>query len=206
MKIAVWIILFLVAGVLGYSLWSQREAFKEVERAAAVFIAQRDSAVADAIAAQKTADSLAFVTDSLEAVRAEEKEAAARRAEALAARADELTEQIAFLLPPEVVAVEVQEAVIAAVQEIRNTYEERITDLNNLLLLSDETIEKLQSAAVVRERVNASLHRALAAEVQRGDLLDAALHPGFLGGLWKEKGPLSAALTLGVVAGAALGG
>ena len=164
---------------------------------AAEMEAAQDSALARAGRAQAEADSVAAVLDSLETVRAEEKAAATRRAAVLRARADSLEGAIGALMPPELVAVEIREAVMGAVGELRQTYEVQITDLTNLLASTETSLAEAVELAEARERVNVNLRTAFDAMEAERDLWKGVAQPGLLTLLKRDAPKVAIAYGLG---------
>jgi len=169
----------------------------EVLALAAEMEAAQDSALALAGRAQAEADSVAALLDSLETLRAEEKAAAARRAAVLRARADSLEGAIGALMPPETVAVEIREAVMSAVGELRQTYEVRITDLTVLLASTEASLAGAVELAETRERVNASLRTAFDAMEAERDLWKGIAQPGLLTRLKRDAPKVAISYGLG---------
>ena len=178
-------ILFLVALaaalLLGWDAWKHRQLAAEVAAQAAELVARQDSLLAEAARIQLGADSMAAVLDSLEAIRTQEKEAAARRAAALRERADSLEGAIGELMPPETVAIEIREAVMDAVREIRMADDERINDLTNLLASTEASLAQAQALSESRALVNANLRAAFATLETERDLWKEAAQPGLWG-------------------------
>ena len=164
---------------------------------AAEMEAAQDSALARAGRAQAEADSVAAVLDSLETVRAEEKAAAARRAAVLRARADSLEGAIGALMPPELVAVEIREAVMGAVGELRHTYEVQITDLTALLASTEASLAEAVELADTRARVNVNLREAFDAMEGERDLWKGVAQPGLLARLKRGAPGMAIAYGLG---------
>ena len=164
---------------------------------AAEMEAAQDSALALAGRAQAEADSVAAVLDSLETVRAEEKAAAARRAAVLRARADSLEGAIGALMPPETVAVEIREAVMDAVGELRQTYEVQITDLTALLASTEASLAEAVELAETRARVNVNLRDAFDAMEAERDLWKGIAQPGLLTRLKRDAPKVAIAYVLG---------
>lgn len=183
----------------------QRIQAAEVE--AAVLIVQRDSAQAQAERAQLQADLLAEEFAALEAERDSVKAAAEARAAVEAARADELEEAISGLLPPEVIDAAVANQVMAAVAEIRVSYELRLADKDTIIRRGETSLTRSRAQVERVNRVNASLREALAFETARADRWEIAAQPlGLLGNLKSNTGLLSGALALGIGIGAVVGG
>jgi len=164
---------------------------------AAEMEAAQDSALALAGRAQAEADSVAALLDSLEAVRAEEKAVAARRAAVLRERADSLEGAIGALMPPETVAVEVREAVMSAVGELRQTYEVQITDLTALLASTEHSLDVAVEEADLARRVNANLRTAFDAMEAERDLWRGVAQPGLLTRLKRDAPKVAIAYGLG---------
>ena len=183
--------------VCGYCINRAFDGRAEVLALAAEMEAAQDSALALAGRAQAEADSVAAVLDSLEAVRAEEKAAAARRAAVLRARADSLEGAIGALMPPETVAVEIREAVMSAVGELRQTYEVQITDLTALLASTEASLAEAVELAEARERVSANLRTAFDAMEAERDLWKGVAQPGLLTRLKRDAPKVAIAYVLG---------
>ena len=195
-------ILFLVALgaalLLGWDAWKHRQLAAEVAAQAAELVARQDSLKNEARRLQNEADSTALVLDSLEAMRAQEKAAATRRAAALRERADSLEETIGELMPPNVVAIEIREAVMDAVREIRMADDERIADLTNLLASTELSLERSQEVSARKDRIIENWGRAFAAMETERDLWKGTAQPSFFGRL-KRDAPgwaISAGITI----------
>jgi hypothetical protein len=201
MKTAAWLVLFLAFGLLGFWAWRQHVDIREAEARAAVLVAQQDSALAEAALAEARADSVALVLDSLEAVRAEEKAAAARRAALLRARADSLQQAIGDMLPPDVVDVEVAEAVMYAVTEIREGYETQLTDLANVLISTELSLDTAMEQAWEWEQVNANLRAAFRSLEEERDMWRAVGQPNLLARLKRDAPGMAIAAGLGYLIG-----
>lgn len=183
------VLLIIVLGVivlLGWDAWNHRRAIAEVQARAEALVAQQDSLKAEAERHQAEADSVAAVLDSLEAVRAAEKEAAARRAVVLRARADSLAGAIEGLMPPETVAVEVREAVMDAVSDLRLTYEMQITDLTSILAITENSLERSREQIARVNKVNEDLRLAFSALEKERDLWKEAAQPGLWGRIKRD--------------------
>ena len=194
-------ILFLVALgaalLLGWDAWTHRQQVAEAEAHATVLVAAQDSALVAASVAQAEADSVAAVLDSLEALRVEEKAAASRRAAILSARADSLESAIGELMPADVVAVEIREAVMSAVGELRQTYEVQITDLTHLLASTEASLAEAVELAEARALVNVNLRTAIGALEDERDLWRTVAQPGFLTRLKRDAPKVAIAYGLG---------
>ena len=191
------VVVLTVVVLLGWEAWTQRQLVAEAAAEAAVLVAAQDSAMAAAELAQAEADSVAAVLDRLEALRVEEKAAAARRAAVLRERADSLEEAIGALMPPETVAMEIREAVMSAVGELRHTYEVQITDLTNLLAMTELSLERSQEQTARVNAVNANLRTAISVLEEERDLWRTVAQPGFLTRLKRDAPKVAIAYGLG---------
>ena len=185
-QIVFFLIALAAAALLGWDAWKQRQLVAEVTAQAAVLVARQDSLKAEAERVQVEADSMATVLDSLEVIRAQEKEAAVRRAGALRERADSLEEEIGGLMPPETVAIEIREAVMDAVREIRMADDERIADLTNLLASTERSLERSQEQTERVNMVNTNLREALTVTEAERDLWKGVAQPSFFGRLKRD--------------------
>jgi septal ring factor EnvC (AmiA/AmiB activator) len=164
---------------------------------------QRDDAEARADSLEAQIDTTTAVIDSLEAVRLEEKRELEAQIRVLRRRADSITAFIGDLMPVNLVDIEIREAVMSAVADLNQTHEEEKQELRHQLVLSEEEIEQLQINALRHQQANESLRRSLNLANQQISVMENALDTGFFDFLWKQKGPLSAALGLGVLIGKA---
>lgn len=199
-------LLIIASGILGYFAWTQHRFIQEVEARAAEVEQEKEAEKLRADSIALVTDSLLRVADSIDAVRQEEKAAAARRAAELRARGDSLAIAIVNLVPVDLVGEQVAEQVALAVGQLRASYEDQLSDQADLLQHAEEELAIFRGMEFEHEEEKEALRRALALSEQQTAIWKAAANPGFLGGLWKQKGPLSAALTLGVLGGMLIGG
>lgn len=190
----------LVAGVLGlgWMAWQQHLRIQEAREEAARLEVERDLALAQADSAQAEADSIAREAARLDSLRLAEKERVERRNRALNRQADSLTTAIGELMPPELVDIEIAEAVQDAVMDLNMAHEEEVTNLTNLLSMTEVTLERIRTQSERQAQVNASLRRALAIETERADTWERAASPDFLGRLKGNSGLLTGAAAVGV--------
>ena len=195
----------LVVALLGAAVFlymGQRERVQAAEVEAARIAVLLEQAQEEAAIRQAEADSLARELVLLEEIRAQEIAEAEARARAEEARADELEEAIGELLPPEIVDAQVREQVMAAVGEIRDTYERRLADQVVILHRTESSLATSMQEALELRQSNTSLHEANALLALQVVAWKTAAQPSFFGRLRKESGLLSGALTLGVGIGA----
>jgi len=196
MKTIVAAFLVIVAGLAIMGALARRDLAKADARATELR-AERDSILFLADRRQAEADSAKAAADSLDALRIAERAAARERMRILSERADSLVGAIGALMPPNVVQIEIREAVLDAVQDLRATYEMRIADLENVLALTDSTLARVREQAEIQERIAFDLRAALANAESETELWKAAADRGFLDRLKSDLPKEAAAFAIG---------
>ena len=197
MRLVPWVLLVLVALLLGWLAWDSGRKQKVDEVRIAMLEATRDQALAAAGKAQAYADSAAAVADSVNSLREVERAFAEEQARRLAAEADAHAAAIGAMVPEG----EVRDAVVGAVSALRATYERRLSDLHVIVDRSDAVIASLQNERVELRRAVGNLTETLEATTEQRDICMDAKGPGLWQRVRESAGPIGVALGVGLIAG-----
>jgi hypothetical protein len=201
--VGVIVVVLLLLGT-GTFAWAQHRALEDVREEAASLEDEKEAWKRQAEEGEAVSDSLQQAFDSLEAVRAEEKRRAALRDQALRSELDSLSQAILDMVPAELVGTEVSLHVARALEEMETACNNRVQNERDLRDGCEVSLVRLQEKSQSDEDVKMSLRRSLAASEQQAAIWEAAANPPLFAGLWKQKGPLSVALTVGVLGGLAI--
>jgi len=206
------LLIALVVGLIGLGLLTYLEHIKYVgakeaaEELADSLTLVREEAIAQVERVQAAADSAAEEALAQEEARLAAQQQIEAHAQELRARGDSLAEAITDLVPIELVGEQVAEQVAVAVGSLRESYEGIISGKDDQIEMAESMIDTLRRQVVLEQSAKESLQVALDAAIQETNAWKSVANPSFFARVWKEKGPLSAALTLGVGIGAAFGG
>lgn len=198
-KIAIALAVGLVVA-LAVMVWQQhlrvQEAREEAARLGALLELAEAATEVARLEAEARAEEAEAATEALARARAEWEV----QAEALQAESVALADEIATLVPAEVVGTEVAAAVQAAVDRLQANHAAEVQGLRNLLQLSDETIETIRIEAEARAAEAFALRAQVAVLEQERDAWQAAAQPDFLARLKSNAGLLGGVTAVATLA------